>query len=122
MRTNLSTFTRCRLPAPSCGSVSPGPAAAGRGCPAPARSRGPAQLSGDIVTRSLLSASHLTLSPVVTVCSLWAMVSTVQPLNSVRRVSWIHRLVICNKCRLCRCYLDTRVCVAVHGGRGLVQH
>ena len=96
MRTILSTFTRCQLPAPSCGSVSPGPAAAGRGCPAPARSRGPAQLSGDIVTRSLLSASHLTLSPVVTVCSLWAMVSTVQPLNSVRRVSWVHRLVICS--------------------------
>ena len=33
----------------------------------------------------------------VTVCSLWAMVSTVQPLNSVRRVSWVHRLVICSK-------------------------
>ena len=51
MRTILSTFTRCQLPAPSCGSVSPGPAAAGRGCPAPARSRGPAQLSGDLIAR-----------------------------------------------------------------------
>ena len=39
----------------------------------------------DVISSPL--SERLTLSPVVTVWSLWAMVSTVQPLNSVRRVS-----------------------------------